>query len=104
MTGRRVAQDRVAQASGLLFSASSPESVEQANFGAIASKQPAHPKSREVDASASPALSFQAKATNRSGRDARNSRPEACATQDTRIANIYFRPPQRSPFFSTTCG
>ena len=41
MTVRRVAQDRVAQASGLLFPASSPESVVRVNFGAIATKQPA---------------------------------------------------------------
>lgn len=58
-----------------------PESVERPPFGAVVSDQPVRPTFREANAMASPALPSSPEAVVRSGRDARNCRPEACATR-----------------------
>ncbi len=64
------------------FSGVAPESVERCPCEAVVSGEPMRPTFREANAMASPPLPSSPKAAVRSGRDARNCRPEAFATRN----------------------
>ena len=61
-----------------------PESVERPKSEAMVPTQPGFPPSREAEATVSPKHPLRTEAVIRSGPEARNSRPEACATQSSR--------------------